>query len=130
VSSDFIVDRLEEIWPVIHEKYGADILTINADNGMENSSSRTQFIKRLVEFAARYNITVKLACYPPCHSKYNPVERVWGVYENHICGDIMDSVETTIRLAKSMTYNGKNPVVNLTKKLYETGVKVGEKGCD
>jgi hypothetical protein len=29
VSSDFIVDRLEEIRPVIHEKYGADILTIN-----------------------------------------------------------------------------------------------------
>ena len=55
VNSDFIVDRLEEIWPVIHEKYGADILTINADNGMENSSSRTQFIKRLVELAGRYN---------------------------------------------------------------------------
>ena len=111
VSSDFIVDRLEEIWPVIHEKYGADILTINADNGMENSSSRTQFIKRLVEFADRYNITVKLAYYPPYHSKYNPIERVWGVYENHICGDIMDSVETTIRFAESMTYNGKSPIV-------------------
>jgi hypothetical protein len=36
--------QLEEIWPKIQEKYGADILTINADNGMENSSSRTQFI--------------------------------------------------------------------------------------
>jgi hypothetical protein len=55
-SSDFIVDRLEEIWPEIQEKYGVDILTINADNGMENSSSRTQFIKRLVEFAAKSNI--------------------------------------------------------------------------
>lgn len=130
VSSDFIVDRLEEIWPVIHEKYGADILTINADNGMENSSSRTQFIKRLVEFADRYNITVKLAYYPPYHSKYNPIERVWGVYENHICGDIMDSVETTIRFAESMTYNGKSPIVNLTKKLYETGVKVGKKAME
>ena len=130
VSSDFIVDRLEEIWPVIHAKYGADILTINADNGMENSSSRTQFIKRLVEFAGRYNITIKLAYYPPYHSKYNPVERVWGVYENHICGDIMDSVETTIKFAESMTYNGRKPIVNLTKKLYKTGIKVSRKAME
>lgn len=130
VNSDFIVDRLEEIWPVIQEKYGADILTINADNGMENSSSRTQFIKRLVEFADRYNITIKLAYYPPYHSKYNPVERVWGIYENHICGNVMDSVETTIKFAESMTYNGKNPIVKLTKKLYKTGVKVGKEAME
>jgi len=77
-SSGFIVDRLEEIWPEIQEKYGVDILTINADNGMENSSSRTQFIKRLVEFAGKSNIKIKLAHYPPHHSKYNPIERVWG----------------------------------------------------
>ena len=89
-SSDFIVDRLEEIWPKIKRKYNVDILTINADNGVENSSARTQFIKRLVEFADRGNITIKLAYYPPYHSKYNPIERVWGVYENHICGDVMD----------------------------------------
>ena len=126
VNSDFIVDRLEEIWPVIQEKYGADILTINADNGMENSSSRTQFIKRLVEFSDRSNITIRLAYYPPYHSKYNPVERVWGIYENHICGDVMDSVETTIKFAESMTYNSRNPIVKLTKKLYKTGVKVGK----
>lgn len=127
VSSDFIVDRLEEIRPVIDEKYGADILTINADNGMENCSSRTQFIKRLVKFAGRYNITIKLAYYPPYHSKYNPVERVWGVYENHICGDMMDSVERTMKFAGSMTYNGRSPIVNLTKKMYKTGVRVSEK---
>ena len=123
-SSDFIVDRLEEIWPKIQNKYDVDILTINADNGMENSSSRTQFIKRLVEFADRSKITIKLAYYPPYHSKYNPIERVWGVYENHICGDVMDTVETTIKFAESMTYNAKVPFVELTEKLYETGVTV------
>ena len=123
-SSDFIVDRLEEIWPVIQNKYGVDALTINADNGMENSSSRTQFIKRLVELADKFNITIKLAYYPPYHSKYNPVERVWGVYENHICGDIMDTVETTIKFAESMTYNGKKPFVKLTEQVYQTGVTV------
>ena len=94
---------------------------------MENSSSRTQFIKRLVEFAEKSNIKIKLAYYPPYHSKYNPIERVWGAYENHISGDIMDTVETTLKFAESMTYNGKNPIVKLTEKIYETGVKVGKK---
>jgi transposase len=123
-SSDFIVDRLEEIWPKLQEKYGADILTINADNGTENSSARTQFIKRLVEFADRSNITIKLAYYPPYHSKYNPIERVWGVYENHICGDVMSSTETTIKFAETMTYNAKSPFVKLTKQVYQKGVTV------
>jgi len=126
-NSDFIVDCLEEIWPDIQAKYGVDILTINSDNGMENSSSRTQFLKRLVEFADKSNITINLAYYPPYHSKYNPIERVWGVYENHINGDMMDTVETTLKFAESMTYNGKNPIVKLTEKIYETGVKVGKK---
>lgn len=126
-TSDFIVDRIEEIWPEIKEKYDVDILTINADNGMENSSSRTQFIKRLVEFAGKTNTTVKLAYYPPYHSKYNPIERVWGIYENHIKGDIMDTVNTTIKFAESMTYNGKSPFVKLVDQVYETGVKVTKK---
>lgn len=129
-SSDFIVDRLEEIWPEIQEKYGVNILTINADNGMENSSSRTQFIKRLVEFAGKSSIKINLAYYPPYHSKYNPIERVWGAYENHINGDVMVTVETTLKFAESMTYNGKNPIVRLTEKIYETGVKVGKKAME
>lgn len=126
VTSDFIVDQLEEVWGEVKERYHPDLLTINADNGIENSSQRTQFIKRLVQFTQKYKITVKLAYYPPYHSKYNPIERVWGVYENHIQGDMMDSVETTLKFAESMTYNGKNPSVKLVDKLYQTGVKVTE----
>lgn len=129
-SSDFIVDRLEEIWPIIQEKYGVDTLTINADNGMENSSLRTQFIKRLVEFAGKSNIKIKLAYYPPYHSKYNSIERVWGAYENHISGDVMDTVESTLKFAESMTYNGKNPIVELTEKIYKTGVTVSKKAME
>ena len=129
-SSDFIVDCLEEIWPEIQALYGVNVLTLNADNGMENSSSRTQYIKRLVEFASNSNITINLAYYPPYHSKYNPIERVWGIYENHICGDMMSTVETTLKFAESMTYNGKNPVVKLTEKIYETGVKVSKKAME
>ena len=34
---------------------------INADNGPENNTGRTQWIKRLVEFSGEHQITVKLA---------------------------------------------------------------------
>ena len=127
-TSDFIVDCLEEIWPVLQRKYGAEKLTINADNGMDNSSLRTQFMKRLVEFSGRTQTKITLAYYPPYHSKYNPVERVWGIYEKHIQGDIMDTVDTTIKFAESMTYKGQRPVVKLVKTVYKTGVSVTKKG--
>ena len=130
-SSDFIVDRLDEVWGEIMKKYSSpDILTINADNGMENSSQRTQFIKRMVEFSQKHQITIKLAYYPPYHSKYNPIERVWGIYENHINGDMMDTVETTLKFAESMTYNGKPPIVKLIDQVYQTGVKVAKEGME
>ena len=42
---------------------------INQDNGGENSSRRTQFMNRLVEFAHRHQLQIRLAYYPPYHSK-------------------------------------------------------------
>jgi hypothetical protein len=55
------------------------------------------------------------------------VERVWGIYENHICGDVMDSVETTIKFAKNMGYNDRITIVNLMKKLYKKAGKEAKK---
>ena len=53
---------------------------INADNGPENSGSRTQWLKRLVEFAALHQVDAQLAFYPPYHSKYNPtLAGLWGI---------------------------------------------------
>ncbi|MCP4447039.1 MAG: ISAzo13 family transposase, partial [Myxococcales bacterium] len=48
-------------------------------NGPENSGRRTQFLNRMVSFADRYQLNIRLAYYAPHHSKYNPVERCWGV---------------------------------------------------
>ena len=76
---------------------------INADNGPENNGARTQWLKRLVEFSAEHQITVKLACYPPYHSKYNPIERVFGVLENYWNGDPLDSVQKALGMAEGMT---------------------------
>ena len=128
VTADFIVDRLEEIWPKLSEKYGVKKLVINADNGPECSGHRTQWLKRLLEFSERQNIEIQLAYYPPYHSKYNPVERLWGVLDNHWRGELIDSVQKALGLARSMTYRQSRPVVvKMVKKVYRSGVTIKKK---
>jgi Rhodopirellula transposase DDE domain len=65
--------------------------------------------------------------YPPYHSKYNPIERVWGILENHWNGSILDEIETVVNFAQTMTWMGKHPAVTLVTKTYQTGVKLTQK---
>jgi hypothetical protein len=124
ITADFIVDQLEEYWDENNYTGVKNTLILNCDNGPENNSRRTQFIKRIVEFSANANIEIVLAYYPPYHSKYNPVERVWGTLEQHWNGDILDSMETIEGFTKSMTWAGENPTVSIVNKIYETGKKL------
>lgn len=126
-SSDFIVDCIEDFWKANKNKFPkVKKLLLNFDNGGENSSRRTQFMKRIVDFVEREKIEIELAYYPPYHSKYNPIERVWGVLEKHWNGTLLDSVSKVIGFAKSMTYNGVSPIVKLVDKVYATGVKLSK----
>jgi len=127
VTSDFIIDCLESFW----EKYKYRFpkvkkLLLNFDNGGENSSRRTQFMKRIVDFVENTNIEIELAYYPPYHSKYNPIERVWGMLEKHWNGSILNSVTKVVEFAKTMTYNKVCPMVELVEKEYNTGVKLNK----
>jgi hypothetical protein len=127
VTADFMVDRLEEYWYSNGYSNSGKTLLLNADNGPENSSQRTQFIKRMIEFSIEHNTKVILAYYPPYHSKYNPVERLWGILEQHWNGDLLDTKETVVKYIQSMTYNKKHPIVKVINEVYETGVKVSKK---
>ncbi len=100
---------------------------VNLDNGPENNSRRTQFMNRLTQFADEFQIDVQLAYYPPYHSKYNPVERVWGVLEQHWNGSLLDTKDAVIKFAQTMKWNGNNPVVKLVEKSYQTGVSLTQK---
>jgi transposase len=124
VTSDFIVDRLGQ-WRegVRLRSLRAKTLVIDPDNGPENHSRRSQFLKRIVGFARRYGLRVQLAYYPPYHSKYNPIERCRGVLEVHWNGSLPDSVEAAVGFAESMTWNGKHPVVSVVETTYATGVR-------
>jgi transposase len=123
VTSDFMVDRFEDWWNSNRERFAQiQTLLINQDNGPEHQSRRTQFMKRMVEFANTHKLNLRLAYYPPYHSKYNPIERVWGILENHWHGSILDEIETVVNFAQTMTWMGKPPVVTLVTS--STPVKV------
>ena len=124
VTSDCLVDRLVQWWEQVRPRFPQiTTLVINLDNGPENHSRRTQFLYRMVQFAQTYGLTIRLAYYPPYHSKYNPIERCWGILENHWNGALLDTVDVVRQFAESMTWKGLHPTVDLITTTYKTGVK-------
>lgn len=128
ITSDFIVDRLEDLWQtILHPRFPlVTTLVLNMDNGPENHSRRTQFIKRLIDFVAENQVTVQLAYYPPYHSKYNPIEHCWGALEQHWNGTLLDELDTVLKFAQSMTWREKHPVVSVVTTVYKTGVRLSQ----
>jgi transposase len=125
LTADCIVDIIEGWWESVKERFThIRKLVINQDNGPENNSRRTQFMKRIVDFAVSSKLTLQLAYYPPYHSKYNPIERCFGWLEKHWNGSLLDTVDTVINFAKTLTFKEKNPVVTLVEKVYSRGVKL------
>jgi hypothetical protein len=127
VTADFMVDRLNEMVPVWKTQEKLHKLVINADNGPECSGHRTQWLSRLVALADDHQIEIQLAYYPPYHSKYNPVERLWGVLENHWRGEIIDSIPKALGLARSMSYRKIKPTVRKVNRVYQRGVTIAKK---
>lgn len=127
VTSDCLVDRLAEWWESVRARFAQiTTLVINLDNGPENHSRRTQFMCRMVDFAEQYGLRVRLAYYPPYHSKYNPIERCWGILENHWNGSLLDTIDTVLQFARTMTWKGNHPVVALVTTTYATGVRLSK----
>jgi transposase len=125
-TSDFIVDALQAWWEQRPDAPcdGLSRLQIKVDNGPESSGRRTQFLHRMVQFADTIGIPIQLLYYPPYHSKYNPIERCWGILEQHWNGTRLTDVETMLEWAKTMTWKGLNPVVQLSRTVYEKGVSL------
>ncbi len=124
-TSDFIADCIEMWWDQNKEKYiNIKELVINLDNGPNSGGRRTQFIRRMTEFADKSGLKIRLVYYPPYHSKYNPIERCWGRLEEHWNGTILDSVDKVVNWATTMVWKGIKPLVCLLETIYETGVRL------
>ena len=126
-TSDFIADGLELWWAERNATHpGVKRLHIELDNGPEIASSRTQFLKRLVEFADRHRVAIELVDLPPYHSKYNPVERCWGILERHWNGTLLHSVAEALRWAGTMTWRKIPPLIREITATYERGVRIAK----
>ena len=114
VTSDCLVARLAQWWEAVRARFAhVTTLVLNLDNGPEKHSHRTQFVARLVQFAADAGLTIRLAYYPPYHSKYNPVERCWGGLEQHWNSTRLDTLDAVLGFAATMTWKGARPTVAL-----------------
>jgi transposase len=124
-TSDFIADALAVWWTQRRGQYpGVKRLHIELDNGPEINSSRTQFMKRLVEFSRTTGLEIELVYFPPYHSKYNPIERCWGVLEQHWNGTLLDSIAAALHWAGTMTWRGLRPIVHRLEGLYQRGIRL------
>ncbi len=123
-TGDFLADGLDRWWRERKQVHpGVKRRHVELDNGPEAAGSRTQFLKRVVEFVDRHRVTVELVYLPPYHGKYNPVERCWGILERHWNGALLSTVADVLRWAGTMTWRGVRPLIRETTAVYERGVR-------
>ena len=97
-TSDFIADTLQEWWDILtlDRQKTIEKIQIKVDSGPESSGVRTQFLNRMVDFSDKIGKAINLIYYPLYHSKYNPIERCWGVLEKHWNGVKLLNVSTML----------------------------------
>ncbi len=127
-TSDFWVDALRLWWSQVQGDWGhIRRLVIYLDNGPNNSGMRTQFLKRMIEFADWSGLEIRLVYYPPYHSKYNPIERCWSSLEKKWGGTLLNRLKVILQEALRMTWKGKHPTVKRLQGDYPDGVRLTKK---
>ena len=127
-TSDAWVDALQMWWRQVRRSHRyVKRLVIYLDNGPNNSGRRTQFLKRMVQFADWSGLEIRLVYYPPYHSKYNPIERCWSALERKWNGVLLNSLEVVLKCARRMTWKGRHPTVTCFEGEYPDGVRVAAK---
>jgi Rhodopirellula transposase DDE domain len=127
-TSDAWVDALQMWWLQVRASLGhVKRLVIYLDNGPKNSGRRTQFLKRMVQFADWSRLEIRLVYYPPYHSKYNPIERCWSALEKKWNGVLLNCLKVVLQCALRMKWKGRHPTVKRLDGDYPNGVRVAAK---
>jgi len=127
-TSDVWVDVLMMWWRQVRRGHRhIKRLVIYLDNGPKNSGRRTQFLKRMVQFADWSGLEIRLVYYPPYHSKYSPIERCWSSLERKWNGVLLNCLEVIVQCARRMTWKGKHPTVKCFEGEYPNGIRVAAK---
>jgi len=127
-TSDFWVDALKVWWLIVRGAVGpVKRLVIYLDNGPKNAGTRTQWLRRLIEFADWSGLEIRLVYYPPYHSKYNPIERCWSALEQKWAGALLNGLKVILQQARRMTWRKRHPVVRRLHGEYAEGVRLSKK---
>jgi len=127
-TSDAWVDALRLWWRSVRAGLRhITRLVIYLDNGPKNSGRRTQFLKRMVQFADWSGLEIRLVYYPPYHSKYNPIERCWSALEKKWNGVLLTCWKVVLQCALRMTWKGQHPIVRRLDGVDPDGVRVTAK---
>ena len=128
-TSDFIVDTIAAKWNAMHDQEKADASWSRSKWTTVRravAAGAHNFSVVLVQLADVINKPIQLLYYPLYHSKYNPIERCWGILELQWNGAKLIDVETMLGWAKKMTWKGIDPVVALSRKVYEKGISLSK----
>ena len=118
-----MVDGIECWWNENRERLrSTKRLVVNLDNGPECSGHRSQFLARMVNFADREKLEIRLIYYPPYHSKYNGIERYWGGLERSWNGYLLDCVEAVVRRTATFCWRNIATTSRLIEGIYEKGI--------
>jgi len=127
-TSDFWVDGLKLWWLQVKDGLRwVRRLVIYLDNGPNNSGSRTQFLKRMIEFADWSGLEIRLVYYPPYHSKYNPIERCWSSLEQKWGGALLNCLKVILQQALRMKWRDQHPTLKRLPGEYPDGVRLSKK---
>jgi transposase len=127
-TSDAWVDALRMWWTRVGPGLGSiKRLVIALDNGPNNSGRRTQFLKRMVEFADWSGLEIRLVYDPPYHSKSNPIERCWSSLEQKWNGELLNCGKVVLQCALRMRGKGRHPTVKRLDGEDPDGVRVPAK---
>lgn len=123
-TSDFIVDR-PHVWreqQPPEQREGITLVRIRADNGPE-SNGRTRFLNR---FSGHIGKPIQLLYDPPYHS--SDTQRRWGSrsLEQHWNGALPVDARTKLEWAKSTTWKGLNPFMEVSRQVDDRGISLSK----
>ena len=122
-----LVECIEEFY--VEQYLNSDInkLMIFLDNGPDNSGVRTIFLSGLINVAKKYQIQIELVYYPPYHSKYNPIERLWARLEKIWNGFLLERIDICLNFMKNLTWESIKSITKLKEVKYQKGLTISKK---
>lgn len=133
-TGEFSCDCIKNWWINYGKELypNADSILILCDGGGSNSSRGFLFKEDIQKLSNEIGIEIRIAHYPPYTSKHNPIEhKLFPHVTRSLNGVLIDSIETMAsKIKNTTTSKGLKVVVNISKKIYETGRKATENFCN